>query len=433
VEEYTVSQLSELIKRSIEQNFSEVRLRAEVSSLKVHSSGHLYFCLKDAGAVIDAICWKGVALRQKIRLEDGMEIRCSGNVSTYHPRSKYQLIVAQFELAGAGELLRLLEERRKKLAAEGLFDISRKKQLPTIPRLIGIITSPTGAVLKDMLHRIRQRFPVDVLLWPVLVQGTESASQIEEAVDGMNALPVDQRPDLLVVARGGGSFEDLMPFNEENVVRAVARSHIPIISAVGHETDTTLSDYAADLRAPTPTAAAEFAVPEKIKLQLNLGQIFSRLILLISGDMERRKLFLRSSRILNIQGLMAEKIQLTDHIFDRMLARMKDNFSAKKISLAKMMLQKPTMAKNIDDVFRNMAFSFNRLLENTKNSFTIAANGLESNSYANILRKGFAFVETATFRPVTSAKEAAKHSNFRLTFADGNINVRRDDIQGDLF
>jgi exodeoxyribonuclease VII large subunit len=417
----------------MEQNFSRIQLKAEVSALKVHTSGHLYFALKDAEAVIDAVCWKYVAQKQNIKLEDGMEVKCIGQVTTYPMRSKYQFVVEQFELSGAGELLKILEERKKKLAAEGLFDSSRKKSIPFLPRTIGIITSPTGAVIRDMLQRIGQRFPRHILLWPVLVQGLDACRQIVEAIDGMNALSEDKKPDLLIVARGGGSFEDLMPFNEEDIVRAVARSGIPLISAVGHETDTTLIDYAADLRAPTPTAAAEFAVPEKIKLRADIDRIFSKLNLIMSNNMEQKRLFLRSNKILDIRGLMAEKIQRLDYAFERAMSSVNKFIAAKRLLLAHIIVQKPQIKANVDDVFQKLRFLFFTRFESAKNNFAILANGMESNSHVNILRKGFAFVESPDMTPITSVVEAEKYHSFSLTFLDGKLKVRREPTQVGLF
>ncbi|MDR1235473.1 MAG: exodeoxyribonuclease VII large subunit [Holosporaceae bacterium] len=426
-EEYTVTMLSALIKRSVEQNFGGVRLKAEVSALKVHSSGHIYFTLKDSGSVIDAICWKGVAQKQKIKLEDGMEIRCLGQVTTYPMRSKYQFVVEQFELAGVGELLKILEERKKRLAEEGLFDPAKKKPLPLLPKLIGIITSPTGAVIKDMLHRIRQRFPRDVLLWPVLVQGNEAAEQVATAIRGMNALPSDRRPDVLIVARGGGSFEDLMPFNEEIIVRAVADSEIPIVSAVGHETDTTLIDYAADLRAPTPTAAAEFVVLERVKLQADVSKVFSGLNSVISSDLEKKRLFLRSNKIMNIGGIINEKIQRTDFAFDRIVSAIQNGISRKKILAVKIAVPKPVIKASADEVWQKLRFVFLGEIEKIRNNFLLISNSVESNSYAKILKKGFAFAESETSVPITSVEEAKKHSTFNLIFADGKLKVFRAD------
>src|SRR5205814_2674621 len=259
---------------------SHVRVRGEISGYKRHSSGHCYFALKDAEAVLDAVCWRQTAIRLPIRPEDGMEVVCTGRLTTYPGRSKYQLVVDSIALAGIGALLRILEERRQRLAAEGLFAAERKKKLPFLPEVIGIVTSPTGAVIRDILHRLADRFPRRVLLWPVAVQGEGAAAQIAAAIHGFNRLaaggPVS-RPDLLIIARGGGSLEDLMPFNEEIVVRAAAASAIPLISAVGHETDTTLLDHASDRRAPTPTAAAEMAVPVRLDLVAELSAKSGRL------------------------------------------------------------------------------------------------------------------------------------------------------------
>src|SRR5437660_1246681 len=278
--EYSVSELSQALKRSVEENFSHVRVRGEISGYKRHSSGHCYFALKDAEAVLDAVCWRQTAIRLPIRPEDGMEVVCTGRLTTYPGRSKYQLVVDSIALAGIGALLRILEERRQRLAAEGLFAAERKKKLPFLPEVIGIVTSPTGAVIRDILHRLADRFPRRVLLWPVAVQGEGAAAQIAAAIQGFNRLaaggPVS-RPDLLIIARGGGSLEDLMPFNEEIVVRAAAASVIPLISAVGHETDTTLIDHASDRRAPTPTAAADMAVPVRLDLRAEMAAKSGRL------------------------------------------------------------------------------------------------------------------------------------------------------------
>ena len=273
--EFTVSEISQAVKRTLEGNFERIRVRGEVSKPNYHGSGHLYFSLKDEGAVIDAVCWRGTVGRLRLRLEHGMEVIVTGRVSSYPGSSKYQIVIDQAELAGEGALLKMLEERRKRLAAEGLFDAARKRPLPYLPEVIGVITSPTGAVIRDILHRLADRFPRHVLLWPVAVQGENAAAQVVAAIGGFNALqpggPVP-RPDLLIVARGGGSLEDLMPFNDEAVVRAVVASDIPLISAVGHETDTTLIDFAADRRAPTPTAAAEMAVPVRGELLGEIGE-----------------------------------------------------------------------------------------------------------------------------------------------------------------
>src|SRR5579862_3458162 len=296
--EYTVSELSLALKRSIEDGFGQVRVRGEISGFKRPGSGHYYFALKDADAVLDAVCWRTTAIRLAMKPEDGMEVVCTGRLTTYPGRSKYQLIVDRIELAGIGALLKLLEERRQRLAAEGLFAAERKKKLPFLPEVIGIVTSPTGAVIRDILHRLADRFPRHVLIWPVVVQGEGAASQIAQAIEGFNRIAAGgplARPDLIIVARGGGSLEDLMAFNEEIVVRAAAGSAIPLISAVGHETDTTLIDFASDRRAPTPTAAAEMAVPVRLDLVADVAGKSARL----AGSLAR----LFSERRLHLQGL----------------------------------------------------------------------------------------------------------------------------------
>ncbi|WCR09526.1 exodeoxyribonuclease VII large subunit [Paracoccus stylophorae] len=278
--EFTVSELSGAVKRSIEDRFGRVRVRGEIGRVSRPSSGHLYFDLKDDRSVLAAVTWKGQAARLAQRPEEGMEVIATGRMTTFPGQSKYQLIVDQIEPAGAGALMIMLEKRRKALAAEGLFDQDRKRALPFLPRVIGVVTSPSGAVIRDILHRLRDRFPTRVLIWPVAVQGEGCAPQVTAAIHGFNALPDGgpiPRPDLIIVARGGGSLEDLWGFNEESVVRAAAASRIPLISAVGHETDTTLIDFVSDRRAPTPTAAAEIAVPVRSDLAARLAEFGARM------------------------------------------------------------------------------------------------------------------------------------------------------------
>jgi len=260
----SVSELSAALKRTVEGAFDHVRVRGEISGFKRVASGHCYFTLKDDAACIDAVIWRGQAASVRFAPEDGIEVIATGKLTTYPARSRYQIVVERLELAGQGALMALLDKRRRALAEEGLFDEAAKKKLPFAPRLIGVVSSPTGAVIRDILHRLEDRFPTHVLLWPVPVQGEGAADRIAAAIAGLNALA--EPPELIIVARGGGSIEDLWAFNEEAVVRAVAGSRVPIISAVGHETDTTLTDFAADVRAPTPTAAAEMAVPVRSEL-----------------------------------------------------------------------------------------------------------------------------------------------------------------------
>lgn len=275
----SVGELSHRLKRMVEGAFGHVRLRGEISGYKRAASGHVYLALKDADAVIDAVMWRGAADRLPFRPQDGIEVVATGKLTTYPGRSKYQIVIDRMELAGEGALMALFEKLKAQLAGEGLFDPARKQPLPFAPRVIGVVTSPTGAVIRDILHRLADRFPTHVLVWPVKVQGEGAAAEVAAAVRGFDAMPAHgpvPRPDLVIVARGGGSIEDLWAFNEEPVVRAVAACRIPIISAVGHETDTSLCDFAADVRAPTPTAAAEMAVPVRADLSHHVATLALR-------------------------------------------------------------------------------------------------------------------------------------------------------------
>jgi len=297
IPELSVSDLSGALKRTIEDRFGFVRVRGEISNYRgPHGSGHAYFCLKDEGARIDAVIWKGNFIRLKTKPQEGLEVIATGKVSTFPGKSTYQLIIESLEPAGLGALMALFEERRRRLAAEGLFDEARKQLLPFLPERIGVVTSPTGAVIRDILHRIADRFPRHVVVWPVRVQGETSAAEVAAAIEGFNRLPEEgplRRPDLIIVARGGGSLEDLWGFNEEIVVRAAANSFLPLISAIGHETDWTLIDYASDLRAPTPTGAAEKAVPVRLDLLSQLGDLDRRHYAAMQRLLDRRQSELR--------------------------------------------------------------------------------------------------------------------------------------------
>ena len=314
----SVSELSGALKRTVEDRFGNVRVRGEISGWKRAASGHCYFTLKDDKACIDSVLWKGSAARLAFAPEDGVEVIASGKLTTYPGRSKYQVVVETLELAGEGALMALLEKRRKALAAEGLFASERKRTLPYLPRVIGVVTSPTGAVIRDILHRLEDRFPTHVIVWPVQVQGERAAAQVAEAIRGFDALapggPVP-RPDLLIVARGGGSIEDLWGFNEEVVVRAAADCSIPLISAVGHETDTTLIDHAADRRAPTPTAAAEMAVPVLADLRRYVGDLGMR-----TADRVHERLRDRGDRL----RLLAERLPAPARLLETVERRVQD-------------------------------------------------------------------------------------------------------------
>jgi exodeoxyribonuclease VII large subunit len=299
IAEYTVSELSGAIKRTMEDTFGHVRLRGEISGYRgPHSSGHVYFALKDDRAKIEAVIWRGVFSSLAFKPQEGLEVIATGKVSTFPGSSKYQIVIEALEPAGIGALMALLEERKRKLAAEGLFDEARKRRLPFLPGVIGIVTSPTGAVIRDMMHGFAERFPARVIVWPVRVQGETCASEVAAAIRGFNAMRQGgaiPRPDVLIVARGGGSIEDLWGFNEEIVVRAVAASEIPVISAVGHETDWTLIDLAADARAPTPTKAAEWAVPKQSDLLLKIADLSARLAIGINRQLEARRAAMKAA------------------------------------------------------------------------------------------------------------------------------------------
>ncbi|HEX8644816.1 MAG TPA: exodeoxyribonuclease VII large subunit [Allosphingosinicella sp.] len=319
----SVSELSSALKRTVEDAFGHVRVRGEISGFKRHGSGHCYLTLKDENACIDGVIWRASAASLRFSPEDGVEVIATGRLTTFPGRSKYQVVIERLELAGQGALMALLDKRRRALAAEGLFDESRKKPLPFSPRTIGVVTSPTGAVIRDILHRLADRCPCHVIVWPVPVQGEGAAAQIAAAVRGFDALPADgpvTRPDLVIVARGGGSIEDLWAFNEEEVVRAVAGSSIPIISAVGHETDTSLCDFAADVRAPTPTAAAEMAVPVRRDLLGQLRELGHRIERCAARTLERAREQVENAvrRWPEREALLAPQRQRLDDMSERL-------------------------------------------------------------------------------------------------------------------
>jgi len=314
----SVTELSMSLKRTIEASYGRVRVRGEISGFKRHGSGHCYFSLKDEGACMDAVIWRGSAQALAFKPEDGAEVIATGKLTTYPGRSKYQIVVERMELAGEGALMALLDKRRRTLAAEGLFDAERKRRLPFLPRVIGVVTSPTGAVIRDILHRLEDRCPAHVIVWPVPVQGEGASAKVAQAIRGFASL--SPRPDLLIVARGGGSIEDLWAFNEEEVVRAAAESPVPLISAVGHETDTTLIDFAADVRAPTPTAAAELAVPVRTELMAGVQELGRRAAscLTVHARRARERLDLTLHRWPRPETLFAPVAQRVDEVAARM-------------------------------------------------------------------------------------------------------------------
>ncbi len=433
--EYTVSELAAALKRSVEENFSLVRVRGEISGYKRHGSGHWYFALKDADAVLDAVCWRTTAMRLSIQPEDGMEVVATGRLSTYPGRSKYQLIVDSIELAGIGALLKLLEDRRKRLAAEGLFAAERKKKLPFLPEVIGVVTSPTGAVIRDILHRLADRFPRRVIVWPVAVQGENAAAQIAAAIDGFNRLiaggPVP-RPDLIIVARGGGSLEDLMAFNEEIVVRAAAASAIPLISAVGHETDTTLIDHASDRRAPTPTAAAEMAVPVRLDLIAELNGKTARIAQGLGRLLSERRLHLDGlgRGLPDPHDLIGSAAQRLDDRAERLRSAMLGRLTAARAQLAATRLRPAVLAADIArirarlaDVAPRLATAANRAVAEQRRVLDGLAGRLTSlsDTHERRLREGYVVARRGDAVIADAAKVTP--GPLELEFHDGKVDV----------
>jgi exodeoxyribonuclease VII large subunit len=454
IPEFTVSQISSALQRTIEGAYGRVRVRGEVSGFKRVASGHLYFSLKDSDAVIDACCWKMSVGRLAVLPEDGMEVVVTGKLTTYAQRSRYQLIVDAVELAGRGALLTLIEERKRRLAAEGLFDAARKPRLPFLPRVIGVVTSPTGAVIRDILHRLADRFPRRVLVWPVLVQGPGAAAQVAAAIRGFNALPAGgttPRPDLLIVARGGGSIEDLMAFNEEEVVRAAAASAIPLISAVGHETDTTLIDFAAARRAPTPTAAAEVAVPVRTELLARLFDHARRLIGGLDRMISERRLHVAglTRGLGDPAGLVAAAGQRLDDRLERLgqagrglLVMRRGRLDTLRARLPHPRTQLSLLAHRLagvagrlrkqplDDEVRRyretlarcaarLALDGRRAIAERRDRLEGLVRVLETLSYKNTLERGYVAVRDARGRPVLSALAAEPGHTLELEFRDG--------------
>ncbi len=393
----------------VETGFARVRVRGEISGFKRHTSGHVYFALKDNDSVLDAVCWRGSFQGLSMTPQEGMEVIAVGRLTTYPGRSKYQIVVEGMELAGEGALLKLLEERKRKLAAEGLFDEARKKKIPFLPSLIGIVTSPTGAVIQDMLHRLSDRFPVHVLLWPVAVQGEGASAQIAVAVRGFNSIPA--KPDVLIVARGGGSLEDLWAFNEEEVVRAVAESQIPVISAVGHETDITLIDFAADKRAPTPTAAAEFVVPVRAQLAQALlqygAQLTSRFDHLLSLYESRLDALRRGLPPLNLW--LTEALQKLDDYWERL------------INSQGRFLQQQSLT--LDHLTHRLAPALANIVQKANHKFEALAQLLESYSYTRTLERGFTFITGANKTLISSKIQTNPHEKVHIHFYDGQVNA----------
>ncbi|MEM7173313.1 MAG: exodeoxyribonuclease VII large subunit [Pseudomonadota bacterium] len=458
----SVSEISQAVKRTLEGAFERVRVRGEISGFKRAASGHLYMTLKDDKAVLDGVCWKGVAGRLSIRPEDGMEVIASGRVTSYPGRSKYQLVIDSMELAGEGALLKLLEERRKKLAAEGLFAQEAKQSLPFLPEVIGVVTSPTGAVIRDILHRLADRFPRHVLVWPVLVQGDGAAEQVASAIQGFNELapggPVP-KPDLLIVARGGGSLEDLWAFNEEVVVRAAAASEIPLISAVGHETDTTLIDYASDGRAPTPTAAAEIAVPIRRELVSHLVDLERRLLSGAGRALDDRRTLLEgfARGLPDPRRLVEEMAQRLDERSERLELAIQSRLQNNRSEIANLAASLPHPRQQLNlcrerltglsgplrglgkrvvergqntfdrlDAGRRLSVTLELKVHEATRSLETLSRVLESVSHKKVLSRGFALVRAGE-DVITAAGQVSQGQAMTIEFSDGLVGAVAND------
>ncbi|WP_137043689.1 exodeoxyribonuclease VII large subunit [Pseudolabrys sp. FHR47] len=463
--EWTVSELSAALKRTVEDAYGFVRVRGEVSGFRGASpSGHCYFRLKDDRAVIEGVIWKGVYGRMRVKPEEGLDVIATGKLTTFPGSSKYQIVIDSLEPAGVGALMKLLEERKKKLAAEGLFDEARKQLIPFLPEVIGVVTSPTGAVIRDILHRLSDRFPRHVLVWPVRVQGEASAAEVAAAIEGFNNLPEGgaiPRPDLIIVARGGGSLEDLWSFNEEIVVRAAAASMIPLISAVGHETDVTLIDFASDKRAPTPTAAAEMAVPVRVELLQTLNGLASRNLACMQRGMERLKRELTMLSRALPKDILAEPRQRLDTLAERLPRALRANAHVHHTQYTRVATRlAPQLLINTFERRKERYTSLNQRLkasllanaqahhariERARERVTAfgersrratlallklhhtrierAERLLAAFSYREVLKRGFALVRDEAGQPVRAAAQVVAGAALDIEFADGRLAV----------
>ena len=431
--EFTVSELTGSVKKTLEGAFGRVRVRGEIGRVVFAKSGHAYYDIKDERNVISCTTWKGQVANLGVRPEEGLEVIITGKLSTFGPQSKYNINVDSIEVAGEGALMAMLEKRRKALAAEGLFDPARKQPIPYLPGIIGVVTSPTGAVIRDILHRLRDRFPSKVLVWPVAVQGKNCAPEVVAGINGFNALTPGgalPRPDLIIVARGGGSLEDLWGFNEEAVVRAAAASSIPLISAVGHETDTTLIDHAADIRAPTPTAAAEMAVPVRLELMATNDQLGARLTRALTDGVTRRGQRLRDlARALpNRDTLLAVPSQRLDAASARLPNALRAATDQKKVQLARLTLSPGLIRRGIASDRQRLDRIASRLTpELMQARFQSAADRLaaldrtrQTLGYVETLKRGFAVVR-GDGEIVTNSDAAKTATTLEIEFADGRM------------
>jgi exodeoxyribonuclease VII large subunit len=442
--ELTVTELSSALKRTVEDAFGFVRLRGEISGFKgPHASGHCYFALKDEGARIDAVIWKGVFGKMKVKPEEGLEVIVTGRVTTYPGRSNYQIVIDTLEPAGVGALMALLEERKKKLAKEGLFDEARKQLLPYLPVVIGVITSPTGAVIRDILHRLSDRFARHVIVWPVRVQGETSAAEVAAAIEGFNAMAADsaiRRPDVLIVARGGGSLEDLWSFNEEVVVRAAAASLIPLISAVGHETDITLIDFASDRRAPTPTAAAEMAVPVRSELLTRTAALHARHVGCWQRGIEQRRKELRAlERALPRRDRLFEhQRQRLDGLSERLPLALRTNaFDHRQQFEGVRSRLSPQILRGRIEQGRERVEAFQKRSQRCLDAYLTRRYDrlealeqlLQAFSYRRVLARGYALVRNEEGKPLREAASITSGTRLDIEFADGRVKAAAGETQ----
>ena len=445
IPEYSVTELSSALKSTIEDNFVYVRIKGELSGINKHSSGHIYLTLKDENAIINGIIWRSSVAKIKIQPEEGLEVICSGKISTgYNPgrypgRSNYQITIDSMKPAGVGALMAILEERKQKLKIEGLFEEIHKKTLPKYPTSIGVITSPTGAVLQDIKHRISDRFPCNIILWPVPVQGNDAAELIENAISGFNTLDESkiQKPDVIILARGGGSIEDLWCFNEEEVVRAVFQSQIPVISAIGHETDTTLVDYAADMRAPTPTAAAELATPAKDILIAELSENSNRLNSSIKNivSMSRERVVSVQKLLPSYQNLFNLKLNDINILAQRLPTAIKiylqNEITNLQTSSSKLNLK--ILKEKIKNSQNSLSSLKNQLTNNSKTNLSTQSNRvlsasklLESLSYKSVIKRGFSVVRNSSNIILTKKTDVLNDKKLNVETKFGTINVTVD-------
>ncbi|MBG0811259.1 exodeoxyribonuclease VII large subunit [Methylosinus sp. H3A] len=465
VPELSVSELANALKRTVEDRFGHVRVRGEITNYRgPHSSGHVYFSLKDQNARLDAVIWKMTFLRLRVKPQEGLEVVATGKISTFPGKSSYQIVIETLEPAGAGALMALLDERRKRLAAEGLFDAERKKPLPFLPLVVGVVTSPTGAVIRDILHRLLDRFPRRVLVWPVRVQGETCATEVAAAIDGFNALPAGgpiPRPDVLIVARGGGSLEDLFGFNEEIVVRAAAASAIPLVSAIGHETDTTLIDFAADLRAPTPTGAAEKCVPVRAELVEHTATLARRL-----AGAERRLLDANRRQLASLQRVLPAGAQLllvpaqrADRAGERLRGNLRRALDGRRLTLSRVsqvlarhspqaelaraserlkglqarlrqglvarrslaLREAESAQRRLDNAEQRLRSAYIRILDERQARLDRLDQLRKTLGYEQVLARGFALVRDETGALLRQAADVTPGQRLDVQFSDGHI------------